>query len=194
MSPDVIRLASGNPGKAREFERLLGRQVLPIADYTPGPETGATFEENALAKARAARPLVAAEDWVLADDSGLEVDALDGAPGIHSARYGGDGLDDAGRCTLLLRELRGATERTARFRCALAAIDPDGRSYVAEGRLEGTIAQEAHGGGGFGYDPVFIPLGFERTCAMLHPEEKDAISHRGAAVRRLIEVIEAWRA
>lgn len=193
MSTATIRLATGNPGKAREFERLLGRTVRPVEDYVPPIEGGTSFEENARIKALAARAL-APGDWVLADDSGLEVDALDGAPGIHSARYGGSGLDDAARCAALLQAMRGVGERAARFRCVLVAIDPTGREYAVEGRLEGTIAYEAHGEGGFGYDPIFVPLGMERTCAMLHPEEKDAVSHRGAAVRRLLEAIEAWRA
>jgi XTP/dITP diphosphohydrolase len=192
VNVDVIHLATGNAGKAREFERLLGRAVRPIVDYEPPPEDGATFEENALHKARAARRRVAT-GWVLADDSGLQVDALDGAPGVHSARYGGEGLDDTARCALLLEALQDAGERTARFVCAIAAIDEDGREYVVEGRLEGAIARHPHGDHGFGYDPIFIPLGLERTCAMLHPEEKDAISHRGAAVRRLLEVVETWR-
>lgn len=192
MSAPAVRLATGNPGKAREFERLLRRPVAPIDDYVPPPEDGSTFEENARLKAEAARALEP-NAWVLADDSGLEVDALLGAPGIHSARYGGPDLDDRGRCAALLEALQGVDDRAARFRCVLVAIDPDGRAYVAEGRLEGTIARDAHGDGGFGYDPIFIPLGMERTCAMLHPEEKDAISHRGAAVRRLLEVIEAWQ-
>ncbi len=193
MSAPVIRLATRNPGKAREFERLLGHAVRPVDGYRAPTEDGATFEENARIKAHAARVLVP-DAWVLADDSGLEVDALHGAPGVQSARYGGPDLDDAGRCALLLATLAPSSERSARFRCALIAIAPDGKEFSAEGRLEGTIAREAHGDGGFGYDPIFIPLGMERTCAMLHPEEKDAISHRGAAVRRLLEVVGTWRA
>lgn len=188
MTGRVFHLATGNPGKAREFARLLRTPVLAIPDYAPPPEHGASFEENARTKALAARPLVDG-GWVLADDSGLEVDALDGAPGVLSARYGGDGLDDAGRCRALLAALAGIESRSARFRCALVAIGPDGREVVAEGRLEGAIAAEPSGGGGFGYDPIFVPIGLERTCASLHPEEKDAISHRGAAARRLLELL-----
>jgi XTP/dITP diphosphohydrolase len=188
VSETVFHLATGNAGKAREFTRLLRATVLPIEDYVPAPEHGASFEENARTKAIAARPLVA-DGWVLADDSGLEVDALGGAPGVLSARYGGPDLDDAERCAVLLDALVDEPVRSARFRCVLVAIDPSGREVAAEGRLEGSIAAAPSGAGGFGYDPVFVPIGQERTCAALHPEEKDAISHRGAAARRLLELL-----
>jgi XTP/dITP diphosphohydrolase len=121
----------------------------------------------------------------VADDSGLVVPALGGAPGVHSARVGGEGLDDAGRVALLLERLAGAADRRATFVCVLVAVDPSGEETLVEGRLDGTIADEPRGQGGFGYDPVFVPEGFAVTVAELPPGEKDAISHRGRAARAL---------
>ena len=179
-----LRLATGNAGKAAELGRLLGRPVEPVPGWDPPQETGTTFLENARIKARAgARACPHA--WVVADDSGLEVDALGGAPGVHSARYGGDGLDDAGRVQALLDALRGVDDRTARFVCVLVAIAPGGAEHVAAGSLEGRVADAPRGAGGFGYDPILIPVGDTRTCAELTPAEKDALSHRGAAAREL---------
>ena len=182
-------LATLNPGKARELAALLGDvpwELVALADL-PGAalpeETGATYAENALAKARHAARLTGAR--ALADDSGIEVDALGGAPGVRSARFGGPGLDDAGRCALLLETLRGveAARRTARFRCVIALADPDGRAELCEGVVEGVIAEAPRGRNGFGYDPVFVypPLG--RTLAELTPEEKARVDHRGQAAR-----------
>jgi XTP/dITP diphosphohydrolase len=185
----LLVLATLNPGKARELARLLGD--LPFAlralGDLPGAalpeERGATYAANALAKARAGARLAGA--LALGDDSGLEVDALGGAPGLRSARYGGPGLDDAGRCRLLLARLADVppARRTARFRCVIALADPAGRERVAEGLVEGTITTAPRGRGGFGYDPLFYypPLG--RTFAELAPEEKARVDHRGAAVR-----------
>jgi XTP/dITP diphosphohydrolase len=148
-------------------------------------ETGATYRDNAILKARAAARLTGSP--AVADDSGLEVDALGGAPGLLSARYGGPGLDDAGRCARLLAELRDVPEarRTARFRCVLALVEPGGREQVVEGVAEGRIAEAPRGRGGFGYDPVFYypPLG--RTFAELTDAEKAEVSHRGRAARAL---------
>lgn len=183
-----IRLATGNPGKAAELARLLGAPVEPIADWDPPAEDGATFLDNARIKARAGAAQCPGA-WVVADDSGIAVDALGGAPGVLSARYGGDGLDDAGRVRALLEAVRDADDRTARFVCVLVAIGPDGEEVVAEGALEGALAPEPRGAGGFGYDPILIPAGETRTCGELAPEEKDAISHRGAAARRLREAL-----
>ncbi len=181
---DPLLLATGNAGKAAELGRLLGRPVAPVPGWDPPDEDGATFADNARIKARAGAALHPGR-WVVADDSGLEVDALGGAPGVLSARYGGDGLDDTGRVAALLAAVRDADDRSARFVCVLVAIGPDGAEHVAEGRLEGRLAQAPRGANGFGYDPILIPAGGTRTCAELAPAEKDAISHRGAAARAL---------
>jgi XTP/dITP diphosphohydrolase len=156
-----------------------------LADY-PGAvapeETETSYRGNALLKARAASRLTGS--WALGDDSGLEVDALGGAPGLYSARYGGPGLDDAGRCALLLEALRDVPDdrRTARFRCVIAIVDPEGRESVVEGVAEGTITHARRGRDGFGYDPLFFypPLG--RTFGELNDAEKSNVSHRARAV------------
>lgn len=181
-------LATLNRRKAHELAALLGDvpfTLRPLADY-PGAvspeETETTYRGNALLKARAAARLTG--EWVLADDSGLEVDVLGGAPGVHSARYGDPGLDDAGRCAMLLAALREVpdTRRTARFRCVIAIIDPEGRETVVEGIAEGVIAHAPRGTGGFGYDPLFHypPLG--GTFGELSDEAKSRVSHRARAV------------
>jgi XTP/dITP diphosphohydrolase len=185
----VIALASTNVGKARELARLLAVPVEPVDGWDPPEEDGETFADNALIKARAARAQTGEGVTVLADDSGLEVDALHGEPGVHSARYGGAGLDDAGRVRHLLERLGDGDERRARFVCVLAAIRPDGTETVVRGTLEGRIAAAPRGEGGFGYDPVFVPEGETRTVAELAPEEKDAISHRGRAARELVAAL-----
>ena len=167
-------------------------QVRLLADY-PGArlpeETGQTYAENALAKARAAAGFTG--ELSLGDDSGLEVDALGGEPGLYTARFGGAGLDDRGRWALLLDRLRGVelAQRTARFRCVVALAGPGRAEQVVEGVAEGVIATAPRGSGGFGYDPVFFypPLG--RTFAEISDEEKARVSHRGralAALRRLL--------
>jgi XTP/dITP diphosphohydrolase len=188
-------VATLNAAKGRELVALLGdvgREVVLLADV-PGAtlpeETGTTYAENALLKARAAAKQTGALS--LGDDSGLEVDALDGAPGLHSARFGGPGLNDAGRTRRLLRALSGVppVRRAARFRCVIALVDPGGAEQVVEGVADGFIAEAPRGAGGFGYDPVFFfpPLG--RTLAELTAPEKARVSHRGravAALRRLL--------
>lgn len=183
-----LLLATNNAGKLREFRRLLqGVDIVSPADLgltLDVEETGDTFAANAALKAEAfAR---AADCIALADDSGLEVDALGGEPGVLSARYGGPGLDDAGRYQRLLEALRDTPPpHTARFRCCLVARSPDGRTCQATGACEGEIAAAPAGQGGFGYDPVFyLP---ERGCTMaqLAPEDKNAVSHRSAALRAL---------
>jgi XTP/dITP diphosphohydrolase len=182
-----VYLATSSAHKAAELSRLLGGvPVEPLPGYVSPPEDGDTFAANALVKARAgAAQAPAGFGAVLADDSGIEVAALGGAPGVQSARYGGDGLDDGGRVELLLRELGGARDRRAAFVCVLVAVLPDGREVVCDGRVEGVIAEAPRGGGGFGYDPVFVPVGDERTTAEMAPAEKDAVSHRGRAARAL---------
>ena len=190
-SERVLVLATLNRAKARELQALLGavpftiRCLADVPDAHLPEETGVSYRDNALLKARAAARLTGLP--ALADDSGLEVDALGGAPGVRSARYGGPDLDDAGRCARLLEALREVPEarRTARFRCVLALVDPEGVARVVEGVVEGRIAQTPRGQGGFGYDPIFYypPLG--RTFAELTEAEKARVSHRGRAARAL---------
>jgi len=190
-------VATLNAAKGAELAQLLEDgvpfQVVTLGalrpDAVPPAETGASYAENALLKARAAAALTG--DLTLADDSGLEVDALGGGPGIHSARYGGPGLSDAERTRQLLAALEGVESgrRTARFRCVIALVEPGGRELLAEGVVEGIIAHAPRGTAGFGYDPVFIypPLG--RTFGELSDVEKAKVSHRGraiAAARRLL--------
>lgn len=190
-----LLVATRNPGKLREIRaifRLPGVE-LTGADECPGlpaeiDENAPTFEGNALAKARAC--CAATGLWTLADDSGLEVTALGGAPGVRSARYAGTPCDHAANNRRLLRELAGTPDRRARFRCVLALCAPDGRHWLAEGRCEGTIAETPQGDGGFGYDPLFIPEGCRRTFAAMAPEEKNRLSHRS---RALAAAAAAWR-
>jgi len=189
-------VASGNRDKAAEVAKLLADtswRIRTLADYPPieAPvEDGETFEENALLKARYYAAAVGAP--CVADDSGLEVDALNGAPGVFSARYAGEGCSYADNNAKLLRELAahsGKASRQARFRCCAAYVDPDGTELVAEGAVEGHIAAEPRGANGFGYDPVFIPEGFDATFGELPPETKHAISHRGRALQQLRDLL-----
>ena len=180
-------LATHNPGKLREMAAILsqyGVEVVSPADVgitVDVEETGTTFAENAMLKAKA---ICAAADLpAIADDSGLCVDALNGGPGVYSARYGGEGLDDKGRYTLLLQNMRGQTTRAAHFACAIACAFPNGDELTAEGRCDGTIAFAPMGEGGFGYDPVFFVPEKAKTFGQLTAEEKSAISHRGNALR-----------
>ena len=188
-----VVLASGNKGKLRELATLLapfGFDVVAqnaLGVETP-PETGHTFAENALLKARyaaAATGLAA-----LADDSGIEVDALQGRPGIYSARYAGEAASDQDNLNKMLAELRDvpASHRTARYQCVIAFVRTadDPAPILARGTWEGTLITHARGLGGFGYDPIFVPRGFERTAAELEPEEKNSLSHRGQALRALV--------
>ncbi len=190
-----IVLATRNRGKLVELERILdGLDVQLVTMDELGleqaVEDGDTFEANALIKARA---VVAATGLpALADDSGLEVDALDGAPGVHSARYAGEETDDIRNNTKLVAELDAIPEdeRTARFVCAAALVTPDGHEEVVRGTMEGRIVDEARGTNGFGYDPHFVSVGETRTNAELTPTEKDARSHRGAAFRAIRPAVE----
>ena len=183
-----LLLATSNPGKVREFWRIL--EGLEYDVVTPASlglelevaETGTSYAENASLKALAfAR---AGQCLALADDSGIEVDALGGAPGVLSARFGGPGLDDSGRTALLVSKLAGVpvASRTARYRAVVAVAGPDGHAELFEGVQEGTIACAPRGTNGFGYDPVFLVDG-ARTQAEIPDAEKDEISHRGKAVR-----------
>lgn len=198
-SRNPLIIATGNPGKLREFRTLLAD--LPFDLYNlaelgiaPPEESGASFLENAMLKARhaaAMAPHVAA----IADDSGLEVDALGGAPGIFSARYAGARADDAANNARLLSALAGrhGAERRARYRCALVCVfgADDAAPLVAEGVWEGWILDEPRGAGGFGYDPYFWLPDLERTAAELEPTEKNRLSHRGIAMRALRDQLAA---
>jgi XTP/dITP diphosphohydrolase len=188
-----LLLASRNPGKLAELQRLLDGagnwQVIGLADvpeFPEAPETGATFAENALAKARDA---VAATGLpAVADDSGLAVDALNGMPGVLSARWSGRHGDDLGNVALLLGQLGDVPDerRGAAFVCAAALVLPDGTELVEHGEWRGRVVRAPRGTGGFGYDPIFVPDGEQRTSAELSPAEKDAASHRGRAFRALL--------
>ena len=189
-------LATHNPGKLREMAAILsqyGVEVVSPADVgitVDGEETGTTFAENAMLKAKA---ICAAADLpAIADDSGLCVDALNGGPGVYSARYGGEGLDDKGRYTLLLQNMRGQTTRAAHFACAIACAFPNGDELTAEGRCDGTIAFAPMGEGGFGYDPVFFVPEKAKTFGQLTAEEKSAISHRGKALKAFSEKLATY--
>lgn len=189
-------LASGNANKRVEILAILeglGVDVIPMTDLglESPEEDGATFEANALLKARAV--VAATGEPAVADDSGLEVDALGGAPGVRSARYAGEDATDADNNAKLLAALEGLPggRRTARFVCAAALVTPAGEEHVVRGTMEGRVIVEARGLGGFGYDPCFVPAGERRTNAELDPAEKDAMSHRGAALRALRPHIEA---
>jgi XTP/dITP diphosphohydrolase len=190
-------LATRNEGKRVELARILARQGLDVTladlDDFPGVpdvvETGLTFEDNAVLKARAA---VAATGLpAVADDSGLCVDVLGGMPGVLSARWCGHHGDDAANLALVLDQIAELPDsaRRAQFVCAAAVALPDGRVEVVEGQLDGWLARAPRGTNGFGYDPVFVPEGEERTTAELSAEDKDAISHRGRAFRALAPVI-----
>ena len=184
-----IVLASGNRHKAEELTRLLlGMSVEPYAGELP-PETGSSFRENALIKARAVHEALGGEAWVLADDSGIEARALGGVPGIRSARYAGEGATDQQNLRKLLDALATEDDRAVAYVAELVAIAPDGRELHARGELRGTLAEEPRGSGGFGYDPAFVPDGETRTVAEMSATEKDAISHRARAaegLRRLL--------
>lgn len=183
-----IVLASGNAGKLRELEALLaplGFEVVPqgALGIAPAEESGTSFEANARIKALHAARLAGL--GALADDSGLEVDALGGRPGVYSARYAGEQASDEDNLRKLLRELAGVPpgERTARYRCVIALLRRSASEpVIAEGSWEGRIATAPRGSGGFGYDPVFVPQGSRRTAAELSPAEKNAQSHRARAL------------
>jgi len=184
-----LLVATHNAGKVREYRQLLADLPLEVT-YLDAEgidleveETGGSFAENAVRKATAYA--AASGLWTWADDSGLEVDALGGAPGIRSSRYAGPGASDEDRYRKLLRELDGVPweERTARFRCVVAIATPEGEVHTAAGRCEGIIAFEPRGSYGFGYDPVFFLPELGRTMAELPPEMKNRISHRGQAAR-----------
>jgi XTP/dITP diphosphohydrolase len=179
--PARVLLATGNAHKVEEIQHVLGPDVEVVGQDTGAEETGSTFEENALIKARA---LAAAGELAVADDSGIEIDHLEGRPGIHSARW----VEEGEWIPTVLRELEGVARdgRGCRYVCAAAAVWPDGRETVVRGTVEGHIADAPRGSGGFGYDPIVIPVeGDGRTFAEMSPDEKHAISHRARAFRAL---------
>ena len=190
-----IVLASRNKKKKAELQTLLsqyidGIEILSLDDvgiYGEIEEDGTTFEENALIKAR-----TAAESGYIGvgDDSGLEVDALGGAPGVYSARYAGEHGDDEANNDLLLKNLEGKSDRSARFVCCIACVFPERYGFepiVVRGHVEGEILEERHGAGGFGYDPLFYFKKFGKTLAEVTPEEKNSVSHRANAIKLFAE-------
>ena len=197
MSVQLV-LATRNAKKLAELDRLLAGAGLDVeilgsdafSELPEIEETGSTFAENSLIKARAVSThtgLIA-----IADDSGLCVDALDGQPGIYSARWAGQGATDESNLDLVLEQIRDIepARRTAHFACAAALVLPSGEEYVVQGQVNGVLLTQRRGVGGFGYDPIFLPDGFDATTAEMTPEQKDAISHRGQAMRSLVPVIE----
>ncbi len=192
----VIHLASGNVHKAAEFQRLADESGLPvrIVPASPMPEVvedAGTFVGNARKKAVALQALLPPEAWVLADDSGVCVDALGGAPGVESAYYAGPEHDSGANLRKLTEVMRDVPEerRAAFFHCVLVLRGPGDTELVFAGRCDGVLAREPVGGAGFGYDPLFIPDGFDRTYAQLGEAEKNNISHRGRAWRKLAEYL-----
>lgn len=186
-------LATRNAHKTSEIRHLLGDR-FDVSDVTSFPdlpeieETGSSFLENARLKALGISRLIAG--WVLADDSGLEVDALGGAPGVWSSSYGGEEGNHAMNNARLIRDMAGKSERSARFRCTLVLARDGGEKAVFSGTVEGTIAESPSGNGGFGYDPLFIPTGHTATMADLGDEVKSSLSHRAEAIRAFVTAVE----
>jgi XTP/dITP diphosphohydrolase len=193
MDSRRVVLASGNAGKLREFSELLAASGLTLVRQSdfgiePPPETGSTFRENALIKARNAARVTGLP--AIADDSGIEVDALAGAPGVYSARYAGDNASDEENLARLLAALEGIAPdgRSARYCCVIVFVagDDDPQPLVGEGVWEGHVIDARRGSGGFGYDPCFVPVGETRTVAEMPAEEKNLCSHRGQALRAFL--------
>lgn len=190
-----ILLATGNQGKVKELQEMLKGEDIKILSLSHFPEfkdveeTGLTFAENALIKARAACAF--AGMITLADDSGLEVDALSGRPGVFSARFAGEPKNDERNNAKLLAEMKNVPEkqRTARFRCSLAIVSPDGNEVLTEGAVEGMILFDKRGTGGFGYDPLFYLSDLSKTMAELSLEEKNELSHRARAFRQAVPIL-----
>ncbi|HBW35308.1 XTP/dITP diphosphatase [Desulfosporosinus sp. BICA1-9] len=194
-----IILATQNQGKIRELQELLVDETIEVlslrdlADWEDVEENGVTFADNAALKARVAAQktgLIA-----LADDSGLEVDALNGAPGVYSARYAGEPKDDERNNDKLLQQLESTSDdkRTARFRCALVVVTPEGEEFLTEGSVEGQILRQRRGTDGFGYDPLFYVPEYARTMAELTLTEKNKLSHRAQAFRKVIPILQTLR-
>ena len=192
---NIIILATNNKSKVKEISEMMsGSDITFVSLADAGinvevEETGTTFEENALLKAREICKLSGKP--TISDDSGLEIDALDGAPGIYSSRFMGEDTSYDIKNNALIEKLENVADpdRTARFRCCMALVLPDGREFVTEGAMEGIIARDPKGINGFGYDPILFIPEYNRTSAELSSEEKNNISHRGEALRKMIEVI-----
>ena len=191
----ALALASRNPGKLREIRTILGGGIRVVsAEEYPGwiapPEDDDTYEGSALVKARSLAAFAGVP--VIADDSGIEVDALGGAPGVRSARFAGEDATDEENLWKLIEAIRlvPPRERTARYRCVAVLVTAAGPASTADGTVEGALLTDPRGTGGFGYDPIFVPAGETRTMAELSPAEKDRISHRGKAFRGLVPAIE----
>ncbi len=192
---NIIILATNNKSKVKEISEMMsGSDITFVSLADAGinvevEETGTTFEENALLKAREICKLSGKP--TISDDSGLEIDALDGAPGIYSSRFMGEDTSYDIKNNALIEKLENVADpdRTARFRCCMALVLPDGREFITEGAMEGIIAREPKGINGFGYDPILFIPEYNRTSAELSSEEKNNISHRGEALRKMIEVI-----
>lgn len=191
--PDILFLASGNTHKISELNEVLQpfdidlKSTLNISDPGEVEEDQPDLQGNALKKAK---------HWYretglpsLADDTGLEVDALDGSPGVHSARYAGENASYEENTQKLLKELQGESDRSAQFRTVIAFIDQSGEEHLFEGVCRGTITTEKRGEKGFGYDPIFVPEGYNRTFAELSSEEKNSISHRGIAIQKFLRYL-----
>jgi XTP/dITP diphosphohydrolase len=182
-----IRLASTNPHKLEELQRALQDwEIAPLALELP-PETGTTYEENALLKARVARGRAGGDEWVMADDSGVEAEALGGRPGVHSARWSDSWIET------MLAELDGRDDRRGRYVCVLAAISPGGDEVVVRGELPGSFAGAPRGHEGFGYDPIFVPDGEAHTVAELGNAWKQEHSHRARAAQKLARELSSYR-
>lgn len=192
---NIIILATNNKSKVKEISEMMSGSDITFESLADAginvevEETGTTFEENALLKAREICKLSGKP--TISDDSGLEIDALDGAPGIYSSRFMGEDTSYDIKNNALIEKLENLADpdRTARFRCCMALVLPDGREFVTEGAMEGIIAREPKGINGFGYDPILFIPEYNRTSAELSSEEKNNISHRGEALRKMIEVI-----
>ncbi|MCP4849817.1 MAG: RdgB/HAM1 family non-canonical purine NTP pyrophosphatase [Verrucomicrobiaceae bacterium] len=183
-------VASGNAHKTAEIRRILGDFVESVEDLSGYPEieqieeTGVTFEENAEIKALAVGRVLADKAWILSDDSGLEVDALGGEPGVYSARYAGENASDVENRERLLEQMSGLDARSARFRCVMVLARGGQKITIFEGVVEGVIARAEKGERGFGYDSLFIPEGYSETFGELSPEVKNSMSHRGRALEQ----------
>ncbi len=186
---DVLVLATTNQNKVKEFQEMVGDfpiEIKSVADFGPIPECiedGETFDDNAYKKALHTAKILGLP--AIADDSGLAVEALDGAPGVYSARYAGDNASDEDNCQKLLREMKGQKNRKAAFQCVLSIAVPSGPALTYEGSCEGTILEEKRGKSGFGYDPLFYFEEFDKTFAECNSEEKNKVSHRGKALAEL---------
>ncbi|MDR3001452.1 MAG: RdgB/HAM1 family non-canonical purine NTP pyrophosphatase [Fibromonadaceae bacterium] len=198
--PQAVVIATGNAGKVSEFCAILkGSAFSFLVSKDVGfieeiEETAQTFKGNAEIKAKAVFEYVSQkykDYWVVADDSGLEVEALGGRPGVFSARYAGENATGVERYTKLLQEMERQTNRNARFVCSLCLIRPGRRPEFFEGECRGSILPQARGSGGFGYDPVFLPEGYSNGFGEMSEEEKNALSHRGRAIRSMLERLNA---